>query len=116
VLVEHPACRRALQRFVERAAREAERGSGHGGAEHIERAHRNLEPRALLADALRGRDTAARKAQPASGCGAMTAMRSAIANPGAPASTMKAEMPREPFTGLALATFAGVSPVRANTT
>jgi len=34
----------ALQRFVERTAREAKRGSGHGGAEHIERTHGNLEP------------------------------------------------------------------------
>jgi hypothetical protein len=53
--------------------------------------------------------TAARgscEAQRASGCGAITSMRSAISKPGVPASTMKAEMPRGP----------GASPVRQNTT
>jgi hypothetical protein len=36
----------------------------------------------------------------------MTSMRSAISKPGVPASTMKADSPREP----------GASPVRAKTT
>ena len=34
------------------------------------------------------------KRRRASGCGAITSMRSAISKPGVPASTMKAEMPR----------------------
>ncbi len=42
----------------------------------------------------------------ASGCGAITSMRSAISKPGVPASTMNALMPRAP----------GASPVRAKTT
>ena len=42
----------------------------------------------------------------ASGCGAITSMRSAISKPGVSASTMKALMPRAP----------GASPVRAKTT
>ena len=41
----------------------------------------------------------------ASGCGAITSIRSAIENPGSSGSTTKAEMPRAP----------GASPVRANT-
>jgi hypothetical protein len=46
------------------------------------------------------------KRRRASGCGAITWIRSAISKPGVPASTMKAEMPRGP----------GASPVRQNTT
>jgi hypothetical protein len=42
----------------------------------------------------------------ASGCGAITSMRSAMSNPGVPSSTMKAEMPRAP----------SASPLRAKTT
>ncbi len=41
----------------------------------------------------------------ASGCGAITSMRSAMVRPGVSASTTKAEMPRAP----------GASPVRTNT-
>jgi hypothetical protein len=36
------------------------------------------------------------KVRRASGCGAMTSMRSAISKPGVPASTMNALMPRAP--------------------
>ena len=51
------------------------------------------------------------KRRRASGCGAMTSMRSAIEKPGVSASTMKALMPRAPF-----AAGSSASPVRAKTT
>jgi hypothetical protein len=105
VLAEHLAARGLLQRLVERAAREAQRRRGHRGAEDVQRAHRQLEALAGRAEQAILGDPAAAKRRRASGCGAMTSMRSAISKPGVPASTTKADRPRVP----------GASPVRANT-
>ena len=47
-----------MQGLVERAPRHAQRGGSHRGAEHVQRAHRDLEALPGLADALRQRDAA----------------------------------------------------------
>ena len=94
------------ERLVERAAREAERGGGDRGAEDVERLHRQLEALARRAEPLRRRECGSRSnSRRASGCGAMTSMRSAIVEPGASASTTNALMPFAP----------GASVSRANT-
>ena len=49
-MAEHFALPRAGQGFVERAAREAERRSGHRGAKDIEVAHRELEAFAFISE------------------------------------------------------------------
>ena len=56
------------------------------------------------------------KRRRASGCGAITSMRSAISKPGVPASTMKALMPRVSRRGTPWPAVPGASPVRAKTT
>jgi hypothetical protein len=61
--VEHPAGRGSVERLVEGPAREPERSRRHRRAEHVERAHRNLEALAAGADALRERNAAAVEAK-----------------------------------------------------
>jgi hypothetical protein len=87
---EHLARGGALQGLVQRAPGKAQGRCGHRGAEHIQRAHRDLEALTRRADALAGGTRHCLKRSRASGCGAITSMRSAISKPGVSASTMKA--------------------------
>ena len=71
-----------LDRLVQRAAGEAQRRGADRRAEDVERRHRHLEALARLAQPVgrpaRGTPSNARRA---SGCGAITSMRSAIVEP-----------------------------------
>ena len=60
---EQIARRRALDHLVERAARHAERGGGHGRAENVERRHRDLEAFARAAETIGQRNAAAGEAK-----------------------------------------------------
>ena len=84
------ACRRTsarafarARRLVERAPREADRRGGDRRAKDVERAHRELEALALRAEQRVGRHAATvEDSSRASGCGAITSMRSATIKPG----------------------------------
>ena len=70
------------QRLVERAAREAQRRRGDRGAENVERAHGDLEAFAGAAEPAAAGMRQSSKRIVASGCGAITSIRSAIEKPG----------------------------------
>jgi hypothetical protein len=97
---------RAFQRFVQRAAGEAQGGGGDRGAEDVERLHGDLEALARYAEQAASGHRQPLKRSRASGCGAMTfdafgdleARRAGVDDEGRQAAR------------------AGASPVRAKTT
>jgi hypothetical protein len=101
-LAEHLRCC-VVHRLGQRAARHAQGGGGHAGAEDVQRLHGQLEAAVDLAQHLPAAHAAALKVSVASGCGAITGMCAESSSPGVAASTMKALMPRLPPSGSVLA-------------
>ena len=81
---------RARERLVERAPGEAERRRADRRPEHVERRERDLEALALARRAAAAGTRQSSSSSVASGCGAITSMRSATRRPGASASSTNA--------------------------